>query len=123
MTMLKMRKVLKLHFLDIKIMTAENKYILLEIILKNGSINRLTNNGVSYDEISKLITLLISENLIEYKDEKISLTEKGMIELKSLEIIFKKKKKEEWILPDEKSKIAKLEKSFIFVPKQNELTF
>lgn len=104
-------------------MTAENKYILLEIILKNGSINRLTNNGVSYDEISKLITLLISENLIEYKDEKISLTEKGMIELKSLEIIFKKKKKEEWILPDEKSKIAKLEKSFIFVPKQNELTF
>lgn len=104
-------------------MTTENKYILLDIILKNGSINRLTNNGISYEEISKFISDLIAEKLIEYKNEKILLTKEGQIEYKSLELIFKKKNKEEWILPDEKSRIAKLEKSFIFVPKQNELTF
>lgn len=118
-----MMKLLKHHFQDINFMDINNKYILLDIILKNGSINRLTNNGVAYDEISTLINTLITEKLIEYKNEKISLTENGIIELKKLEIIFKKKNKEEWILPDEKSRIAKLEKSFIFVPKQNELTF
>jgi hypothetical protein len=35
----------------------------------------------------------------------------------------KKKKKEEWIQKDLKSKIPKLDKKTIFVPLKNELTF
>jgi hypothetical protein len=104
-------------------MTPENTYILLDIIQKNGSVNRLTNNGMSYEEVAKGINYLITEKLIEYKNEKIVLSENGNLELKKLEIIFKKKNKNEWILPYEKGRIAKLEKNFIFVPKQNDLTF
>ncbi len=104
-------------------MTLENKYILLDIIKKNGSVNRLTNNGLTYDDIAKLISILANENLIEYINEKIILSQSGLSELAKLEIIFKEKNKEEWIKLDLKNKIAKLEKSFIFVPKQNELTF
>lgn len=104
-------------------MTPENTYILLDIIQKNGSVNRLTNNGLSYEEVADGINFLINEKLIEYKNDKIVLTKNGNIEQKKLEIIFKKKNKNEWILPYEKGRIAKLEKNFIFVPRQNELTF
>lgn len=104
-------------------MDLKNKYNLLDIILKNGSINRLTRDGVPIELISKLINNLVLEHYIEYRDEKIKLTEKGMEELKKLEIIFKKIVKDEWIVPDEKSRVVKLDKNSIFVPKQNELTF
>ena len=104
-------------------MNLKIKYDLLDIILKNGSINRLTREGVELEQIADFINILTSENFIEYKNEKIKLTSTGLKELKKLEIIFKKTTKSEWILPDEKNRIAKLEKSFIFVPKQNELLF
>lgn len=35
----------------------------------------------------------------------------------------KKRKKEEWIKEDLKSKIPKIDKKTIFVPRKNELTF
>lgn len=104
-------------------MNTENRYTLLDIIFRNGSVSRLTNNGISFDQISEFLNILIDEKLIQYHDEKISLSEKGLEELKKLEIIYKNTKKEEWIKPDEKSRIAKLEKNFIFVPKQNNLSF
>jgi len=100
-----------------------NKYILLDIIYRNGSISRLTKNGLSFDQIPELINDLIEEKLIQYFNEKIVLTEDGLLELKKLEIIYKSTFKEDWIKPDEKSKVVKLEKNFIFVPNQNELKF
>ena len=62
-------------------MENDNKYILLDIILRNGSIDRLKRNGVSYENISELISILIKDNLIEFKNEKLLLTEIGLNEL------------------------------------------
>jgi len=104
-------------------MKNENLYILLDIIFRNGSIKRLARKGVSYNEIAKQTQVAIKEKLVSYDKEKVILTKKGIKLLKQLETTYKKTNKEEWIEKDEKSRIDKKEKDFIFVPRQNELTF
>ncbi|OXA98960.1 hypothetical protein B0A75_12905 [Flavobacterium oncorhynchi] len=104
-------------------MENENFYIFLDIIFKNGSIQRLARKGVDYIEIANFTKKAIEENLIENLAQKIALTEKGIELHNLLEKNYKKIKKDEWIEKDKKSQIAKLEKNTIFVPRQDELTF
>ena len=104
-------------------MENENLYILLDIIFRNGSIKRLARNGIDYNEIAEQTQLAIKKELVSYDKEKIVLTQKGIELLKKLEVNYKKTTKREWIEKDEKNRIDKREKNFIFVPRQNELTF
>ncbi len=104
-------------------MEDQNLYILLDIISKNGSMRRLARQGINYNEIAYQTQASIKRGLILYKDEKITLTEIGIEYHKRLEKLYKRTKKEEWIEKDKKSRIDKRDKDFIFVPRQNELTF
>lgn len=106
-------------------MEKENLYILLDVIFRNGSIKRLARKGVDYNEIANQTQIAIKNELVSYNKERVILTPKGLELLKQLEISYKKTTKSEWIEKDEKNRLDKnrREKNFIFVPRQNELTF
>ena len=106
-------------------MEKENLYILLDVIFRNGSLKRLARKGVDYNEIANQTQIAIKNKLVSYYKERVILTPKGLELLKQLEITYKKTTKSEWIEKDEKNRLDKnrREKNFIFVPRQNELTF
>jgi hypothetical protein len=106
-------------------MEKENLYILLDVIFRNGSLKRLARKGVDYIEIANQTQIAIKNDLVSYDKERVILTLKGLELLKQLEITYKKTTKSEWIEKDEKNRLDKnrREKNFIFVPRQNELTF
>jgi hypothetical protein len=106
-------------------MEKENLYILLDVIFRNGSLKRLARKGVDYNEIANQTQIAIKNELVNYDKERVILTPKGLELLKQLEITYKKTTKSEWIEKDEKNRLGKnrREKNFIFVPRQNELTF
>jgi hypothetical protein len=106
-------------------MEKENLYILLDVIFRNGSLKRLARKGVDYNEIANQTQIAIKDELVTYDKERVVLTAKGLKLLKQLETTYKRTTKSEWIEKDEKNRLDRnrREKSFIFVPKQNELTF
>lgn len=106
-------------------MNENNLYVLLDVIFKNGSVKRLTRNGIDFSEIAVRTNQAIVEGLVANSENRIILTEKGIQMLKELEEKYKKTNKKEWIEKDEKNRLDKnrREKNFIFVPRQNELTF
>ncbi|EKB47367.1 hypothetical protein [Cecembia lonarensis] len=106
-------------------MEKENLYILLDVIFRNGSLKRLARKGVDYNEIANQTQIAIKNELVSYDSQRVTLTPKGLELLKQLEITYKKTTKSEWIEKDEKNRLSKnrREKNFIFVPRQNELTF
>jgi len=104
-------------------MNNNHLYLLLKSVSSNSSIRRLTREGISYKSIAEYTNLAVRENLLANDGSRIILTAKGEDKLKELEPFFKKTNKEEWILPDEKNKTRKLDKSNIFVPRQDDLDF
>jgi len=97
--------------------------ILLQIIQNNGNVRRLIREGSSFKDIAQLTTIAIEEGYLEYVEERVSLTEKGRFFLQETLERIKKTNKEEWIEKDFKSQIPRIDKSTIFVPRQDELTF
>jgi hypothetical protein len=106
-------------------MEKEYLYILLDVIFRNGSVKRLARKGVDYNEIANQTQIAIKNELVTYDKERVVLTGKGLELLNQLEVTYKRITKSEWIEKDEKNRLDKnrREKHFIFVPKQNELTF
>ena len=105
-------------------MKDENLYILLHIVNTNGNINRLRREGMSYHQIALLTTKAIKIGYIKYdQDDNILLSDEGSIIFKELDKSVKKKDKNNWIEPEEKSRVARLKKDFIFIPLQDELNF
>lgn len=116
---------LKAHFLDIKICTMNDKelYILLQIIERGGNITKLAREGIDFFEIGILMSSAKNEGFLEYNNKKVIVTSKGENKMIELEKRFKIIDKTKWIEPENKSKISKLDKKFIYLPNQNELFF
>jgi hypothetical protein len=104
-------------------MSEINLFPFLDVIFRNGSSNKRFSKSEDFNEIAILTNHAVSEGLIKNSNNRIVLTEKGMDVFKQLEAKYKNNNKEKWIEKDFKSQIIKLEKNFIFLPKQNELTF
>jgi hypothetical protein len=104
-------------------MNENNLYLLLDVIFRNGSVKRLTRNGIDFSEIAVQTNQAIVDGLVTNSNNRVILTDKGISLLKDLEEKYRKTNKREWIEKDEKSRIDKRDKSFIFVQRQNELTF
>lgn len=97
--------------------------ILLHIIKSNGNVNKLVREGVSFKEITSLTNEAIEKEYLTYENEKISVTDKGTEFLNQTIEIIKKTNKNEWIEKDLRSQVKRIDKNFIFLPRQNELTF
>lgn len=104
-------------------MNEKEIYLLLNAIKKNTDIKRLVREGLSYTNVAKLTKEAILNEFVKYENDKISLSEKGEQYYEQIKDNYKRKNKNEWIEEDLKSKLKKIDKNFIFLPKQNELTF
>jgi predicted transcriptional regulator len=104
-------------------MEKEKLYIFLDIVVRNGSIERLVRLGVSYEKIASITKYSIENGLIDYQEGQLGLTDKGNEVYRQLGDDHKRTNKELWIEKDIKSQEQKIDKNRIFVPKRNELTF
>ncbi|PVV55983.1 hypothetical protein [Chryseobacterium sp. HMWF035] len=98
-------------------------YLLLEIIKNNGNVKRLTHEGLRFSEIADLTSKVIADNYAEYIEDNIVLTEIGTQFLSTLTEDFKERDKNNWIIKENKSKIKKIDKDFIYLPNLKELSF
>lgn len=104
-------------------MNEKEIYLLLNAIKKNTDIKRLVREGLSYTSIAKLTKEAIYQDYVKYKDEKISLSDKGEQYYEQIKDNYKRTNKDEWIEKDFDSQVKTIDKNSIFLPKQNELTF
>lgn len=98
-------------------------YILLQIIKENASLDPLISSGLTYKDIGDLMEVVFAEKYIIQDNTSIKLTESGIEFLAYLEKKRKNRNKNEWIEVDKRSKIAKIDKKFIYLPDQNDLWF
>lgn len=104
-------------------MRKEEEILMLSIIENSGNIRKLLRANLSYREISELMNKLVQDKLLTYVGTKIVLTEKGKKDLKNYNHLIKKTIKENWIEPENKSRVKKYERNFIYLPNQTELDF
>ena len=102
-------------------MDDQKLYILLRIILNNRNLNGLLRENLNFREIANLTDHAIRDNLIESKEGGIELTAWGKAVFDTLELEFKKRKKEQWIDPERSSQISQLDIDFIYLPNQHKL--
>jgi len=104
-------------------MNEKHLYTLLNVIKTNGDIRKLKREGIEYKEIAELTKLAINENYVQYENDIVKLSSKGLEKINELDDRYKIINKDLWIEAEKKSKIPKLEKDFIFLPNQNEIHF
>jgi hypothetical protein len=104
-------------------MDEKSYYLLLDVINRNGSIQRITREGITYAKIAEMTNKAITDNLISNVSGRLTLTEKGKVQLLNLESGYKKKNKNLWIEPENSSKISPIDKNDIYLPNQNDLWF
>lgn len=98
-------------------------YLLLSIIKFNGNVKRLTNEGLKFHEVANLTSDIILNGYAEYSEDKLILTDVGETYFAKLEVSYKNRNKSQWIKKEEKSIITKIDKDFIYLPNQSELSF
>jgi predicted methyltransferase len=104
-------------------MTKRKETLILNMIEDSGNIKKLLRENLSYREISEITNKLVEDELLSYVEKKIILTEKGKEVLAKNKLLIKETNKENWIQPENKSRIKKYERNFIYLPNQTELDF
>lgn len=99
------------------------KLLILKLIKNDGNISLVLKQGYEYNQILGFIKELIEEKYFVLHGKKLQITNKGLKEIETLNSEFQRKGIERWIEPESNSKISKLSKNDIFLPKQNELFF
>lgn len=104
-------------------MTKRKEILILNMIENSGNVKRLLREDLSYREISDITNKLVQDELLSYIEKKIMLTEKGKEVLDENKLLIKEANKENWIQPENKSRVKKHERNFIYLPNQTELDF
>jgi len=104
-------------------MTKRKEALILNMIENSGNIKRLLREDLSFREISDITNKLVEDGLLSYVEKKITLTPKGKEVLVENQSLIKKTNKENWIQPENKSRVKKHERNFIYLPNQTELDF
>jgi len=97
--------------------------LLLHIIKHHRNVDQLIREGLTYRNITLLVSDSVDNDLLRYEKDELELTELGEKVYAENRHLIKKKKKNEWIKEDVRSKIPKLSKKSLFLPNQNELNF
>lgn len=113
---------MKHHFQD-SVMDEDSLYLLLITIKNNGSANRLIESGLSYIDIAKLTNYAISKEMLINTEKRIVLTKKGEKHLLLIRQKLRLSSKNLWIEEEKSSKISKIDKNDVFLPRQDDLWF
>lgn len=104
-------------------MTKRKETLILNMIEDSGNIKRLLRENLSYKEISEITNKLVEDELLSYVEKKIILTKKGKEVLSRNKHLIKETNKENWIQPENISRVKIYERNFIYLPNQTELDF
>lgn len=104
-------------------MQLEVKLLLLKIVKYNGDVSPLIKLGYEYAQVMDFLNLLLKENLLSREGYQLNITKVGLNEIEVLNKKFKRKDASKWIEPDLSSRISKIDKTEIFLPDPNELSF
>ncbi|UNY98356.1 hypothetical protein MQE36_14870 [Zhouia spongiae] len=104
-------------------MTKRKETLILNMIENSGNIRRLLREDISYREITEITNKLVEVELIKYDNKRILLTHKGKQVLAKNNHLIKETNKENWIKPENESRVKKYERNFIYLPNQTELDF
>lgn len=104
-------------------MTDKQIYLLLKIVKRNGSVNELRRDGLSYIQIADLTALALKRGYLAYKANKIRVMKKGNDRIKIMDKRAMVTENYKWIAPEEKSRIAKMDINFVYLPNQDEIHF
>jgi DNA-binding PadR family transcriptional regulator len=99
----------------------KNIYLLrlLHIIHYRLSMDELTNLGLEYSQIAKLLSDLMQKGLVEDSEEKtLKLTDDGLKHFAKLKKEVYPKNSKEWIMPLEEYRIPKIGKFDVYLPKK-----
>lgn len=102
-------------------MTDRYLYKLLEAVSRKTDIRKLVNEGIDYKQIGDLTTICLTQGYLIFEDKALTITAKGLEKIEIDSKRFKRINKNEWILPDEKSKRKKIDENDIFLPSESEL--
>lgn len=104
-------------------MSKKHLFQLLRIIHFNKALDSLLNSGLEYSQIADLLVDAIANGLVEDGEGKLQLTEAGSEKLSELNSLLHSESTNSWILPEEESRIEKIDKFVIYLPNKNELGF
>ncbi len=97
---------------------------ILMIVKGNGNITSLIKDGYKYGQIAEFVNYIIVEKYVVRNDKQaIVLSEKGQEKLIELNKKYKRNSSNQWIAPDNKSRVGKLNENDVYLPNQNELFF
>lgn len=102
-------------------MSGKNLYLLLNAIQKNADTKRLIYEGLTYMQIIDLTNEAILKGLVNYNDDKITLSEEGIKSFEEIKLYYKKTNKNQWIEKETKSKIPKIDVNYVYLPDQGNL--
>lgn len=97
--------------------------LILHKIQTNGRSEILLRKGLSFKEIAHFTDCAIELGLIAFINEKISVTDAGLVFYEENIDLIKDTDKESWIELDKKNRFAKEELNFIYLPEKNSLNF
>lgn len=104
-------------------MNDKHLYRLLEIVMKKSDVRQLILEGLNYKQIGELTSLALRDGFLIYEKKELILSDKGLYKIEKDENLYKKTDKSEWIMPEIKSRIKRIDKNDIFLPNQDELSF
>lgn len=101
--------------------------ILFKLLLSikgNGSVTTFLKDGYKYSQIAKFVNYVVKEEFVG-KNEKgtLVLSEKGNNKIKELNKKYSRVNSNQWIAPDDSSKISKLGENDIYLPIPNKFLF
>jgi predicted transcriptional regulator len=98
-------------------------YKMLITIKEQKNLQSLLRLGMTYRQIADFAKQISGEGFVQLTDKGIVITEKGEKLLEDLAGVNKKTNKEEWIEPEEKARVEKISRDFIFLPRQSDPLF
>ncbi len=96
-------------------------YSLLNVIHTNGDVRKLKRDGLDYEKIALLTKRAITDSLVIFEDNNITLSSLGRDKLNELSNEYKLTNKDMWIDAENESRIPKIGTDSIYLPNQNEL--
>ncbi|WP_430965266.1 hypothetical protein [Spongiimicrobium sp. 2-473A-2-J] len=99
------------------------KLKMLLIMSNDGSIREFIRNGYTYSQIAMMTNELIQDEYVIEKDGSLTLSKKGEEWLSKEFKENRIKGAESWIVPEDKSRIKKLNENEVYLPNRNELHF
>lgn len=91
--------------------------LLLQLIFAKADVDPLIRRGLTYLQISELITYCIDNKLIQQENGGYSLTESGFSRMEADSLTGKLRKDASWISPQEEFRIERIQPYKVYLPK------